>query len=504
MKWLPLIVFALFGYYLVGANFQARLGMIDDHEIPLFLGSDGVINLHEIPSVIASTEVGRWGEYQRFRPAYYTLRVIEAALWRDNARLWYGSRYLMLVLSMYLIWLIASRFFPKIVSYFLVFYLMTQSFWSDLWTRLGPSEIYTVPTLFMFVYGLFTNQLWLIVIGYTVAIGSKENFLFLFPFLCLYAGYRIYQKKMLTKEIYIYVVLMAYTLWIIAGIYLATSRAGTDVYGVPVRYTERLINIYKYKRYIVESRHLELPLLVFAVCFVNTTVAMWQLGIRKILANPVTPHFIFAMAILGVIASQYLFYNNNFPTNMRYDFPVMILFPVIQLIAIQIVIVLIPKKSKAIMIPIIYLCLMMGLGYMVVTRRYNRIRQAAVHNAQDTASFAAKLDNITPILIKNPQLPLVFVSQHYLDYEPIVSVERYLNARGVENKFVLVYKSKNDGDNLLSVNFTERMNMVMRGEQDPDQVFERFSATATITQPCLRVAFGEADQAESCQLLTTF
>ena len=44
-KLLPIVVFAVFGYYLMGGLFSARLGMIDDHEIPYFLGSDGVITI---------------------------------------------------------------------------------------------------------------------------------------------------------------------------------------------------------------------------------------------------------------------------------------------------------------------------------------------------------------------------------------------------------------------------------------------------------------------------
>ncbi|OJX66511.1 MAG: hypothetical protein BGO94_06490 [Micrococcales bacterium 72-143] len=68
-------VFAFFGQLR-----HARLGLIDDHEILRFLGSDHRLLLWEIPSVLGTTELANWGEDGRFRPAYYFLRAVEVAL----------------------------------------------------------------------------------------------------------------------------------------------------------------------------------------------------------------------------------------------------------------------------------------------------------------------------------------------------------------------------------------------------------------------------------------
>ena len=99
---LPVLVMILFGYFLLSNNFKAGLGMIDDHEIAMFLGSDGKICVSEIPSLLFSTEVGQFGKALRYRPSYYFLRILESLLWQDKAILWYGFRYLMLVLSLVL------------------------------------------------------------------------------------------------------------------------------------------------------------------------------------------------------------------------------------------------------------------------------------------------------------------------------------------------------------------------------------------------------------------
>src|SRR3989339_1434051 len=100
-KIFPLLVFLLFGYYLLGANFTAKLGIIDDHEVSWFMGEKGKVEITDIPQVLSRTELGQFGEYKRFRPSYYLLRVIETVAWGNNAGAWYFARYLLFVASMY-------------------------------------------------------------------------------------------------------------------------------------------------------------------------------------------------------------------------------------------------------------------------------------------------------------------------------------------------------------------------------------------------------------------
>ena len=72
------------GYCLFGVNLNAKMGMIDDHEVVSFLGPDKDIAVGEIPQLLSKTEVGKWGEALRFRPVYYTLRIVESMSFRDK------------------------------------------------------------------------------------------------------------------------------------------------------------------------------------------------------------------------------------------------------------------------------------------------------------------------------------------------------------------------------------------------------------------------------------
>lgn len=497
MKWLPILVFALFGYFLVGANFSAKLGMIDDHEIPMFLGGDGRIKLSEIPSVIMSTEVGRYGEYLRFRPSYFTLRVLETALWRDNAMLWYGARYLMLVLSLWLGWKILARYFPKIVAYLFVFYAMTMPFWPDLLTRLGPSEIYTVPAVLMFVYGMINNKLWILALGYAICVGSKENFLILFPILLGYAGYRTYMKKITKGELLTYLILFAYTIFITAGIMIATGKAKTDVYGTAISYRYRVTKFLWDIPMIIKNRHMLPALLALAGGITLSAARGYRSRVLKYVA--------LMIVLLIVIASQYIFYTNQLPTNMRYDFPALLLFPILDLIALKMMITLFAKhKHDYMMTMIVYAAIAAVCSIYIFHRGFALVQIQSKNNSESTRTFAAELSKVETVIKNEPEATIMFVSDRYGDFEAIISVERYLNSRSVSNKFMLFYRPEKITAKPFELELQSRLVKVMEGSNGTDHIFDRFVKYDETTTPCFSIVFYGAAPLLNCQSIAKF
>ncbi len=262
-KIIPLIVFAIFGFYLMGANFQAKLGIIDDHEIAWLLGPDGRVSIREFVPTLLKTEVRQWGTYLRYRPSYYALRVAETALWKDKATLWYGTRYVIFVVSMLLMYWILSNYVPGIVAYAVIFYVFTMPFWPDLLTRLGPSEIYAVPASLIFAYGILKNRLWMVAIGYAVCVGAKENFLVLFPFLLAWIFCKWKAKKLQKRDWLVTLILTIYTTFIVTAILVATAKAGTDVYGTQISYRYRITKFIWDIPKIIADRHV-LPVMITA------------------------------------------------------------------------------------------------------------------------------------------------------------------------------------------------------------------------------------------------
>ena len=494
---LPIVIMMVFSAFLLRNNFTAGLGMIDDHEIAMFLGNDGKINLSEVPLIMASTEVGKFGQSLRYRPSYYFLRIVESAWWQDNALFWYGFRYLMLVFSLVLGFKLMSRFFPKVISYLFVFYSLTMPFWPDLLTRLGPSEIYTVPGLMLFLYGLAKGKNWLLTIGYLICVGSKENFLFLLPIILGLFIYRVIKKKVNRLEIFSYILMIGYTFFIGASIVLATKTSGADVYGTSISYPERVMNFIKLTPHIVKSRHAYLSI---ATMTIYSIYLFFQSKGRNF------KHLSLMVVISLVIVSQYILYNNSLPTNSRYDFPGIILFRILDLVAIAMILKSLEKtKIYDLAKTGIYLVMIVFMGYYIFTRGYTLILMASEKNARLSRDFSQKIELVARTLKNQPETKLVFISRHYIDFEPIVSVTRYLNSKGVGNEFYLDYTSLKIGqDDGLGNELNDRLMKVGKSEEEQEDVFGRFSVDKRGEEDsCYSISF-QREYPNPCELITSF
>lgn len=496
MKWLPWIVFAVFGYYLVGNNFNAKLGIIDDHEIAMFLGNDGRVKVSEVPkTLIDQTEVGQWGNYLRYRPSYYLLRVVETSLWGDNARLWYVSRYLIIVVSMWIGFKILLTYFPKIISYLFVFYVMTMPFWPDLLTRLGPSEIYAVPALLLFVYGMIKNKIWMIALGYAVCVGSKENFLILFPILLGWSGYKAYTKQFTKKEIITAVLLTLYTILILGAILVATAKAGTDIYGAQISYQYRITKFVWDIPNIIVNRHMT-PTLLLLLAGIATMA--W-----KFKSSLIKGHVVIMLVILAVISSQYIFYINQLPSNTRYDFPALMLFPILDLVAVSMLIKYFSKhKYNQVIKIMLYLTMMIIFSLYIVRRGYTLIHLQSAKNIVQTTSFETVLQKAVTTIYNDKNSTIIFVSERIIDFEPIVSAARFLNSKQISNEFELYYKPT-----MIMVDKMElddRLNQVMKIGMGEDKIFERFSAYNPNHKPCYSITFGSALPLPDCPEIARF
>jgi len=495
MKWLPWIVFAIFGFYLVGNNFQAKLGMIDDHEIAMFLGSDGKVSVDEIPKEIMRTEVGQWGTYLRYRPSYYTLRVLETSLWKDNARLWFVSRYLMLVVSMVIAFKIMSLYFPQIVSYMFLFYAMTMPFWPDMLTRLGPSEMYALPAVLIFVYGMIKSNLWMMSFGYIVAVGSKENLLILFPILLVLFIAKAIKKSLSRYDWFATAIMTVFTFFVVGAIVVATMKAGTDVYGAQISYRYRITKFIWDIPSIIKSRHLYPALAVFGIGIV--------VGFRKLKSNSILKYLGLMLVILVVIASQYIFYINQLPSNTRYDFPALLLFPVLDLIAVKLLLHLLSKhRLHQVIRYVTYVGLCLVFTIYIFRRGFTLIHNQSVRVVAHTTYFNVNLDKVSVAVKDDPLASLIFVSNRPIDFEPIVSVSRYLDSRSIKNNISLSYDIVRDPNDPMELH--DRLENVENGELGSDHIFDRFSKFNLSDTPCYSITFGESLPLPECPEIARF
>ena len=469
----------------------------------MFLGNDGKIKITEIPKVIMSTEVGQWGTYLRYRPSYYTLRVLETALWRDNAFLWYLSRYLMLVVSMWLGWRILTTYFPKIVSYLFVFYVMTMPFWPDLLTRLGPSETYAVPAILLFTYGLITNRLWMISLGYVICIGAKENFLFLFPIILGWAGYKAYFKNLTKRELVWVIILTLYTFFILGAILVATSRAGADIYGTKISYRYRITKLLWDIPKITKNKNLFMAAILIGLSAILSIWHGMKQGLTKMITSPIFAHVGLIIILIIVIATQYIFYINLLPSNMRYDFPALLLFPIIDLIVMRLIIVFFARYKYGNIVKLsTYGLILLICTFYIFHTGYTRMQLQSKKNVAITQNFEGQLNMVSKVIKDNPEATIFFISKHYIDYEAIASVSRFLASKNISNKFYLLYTSSRSIDDPMELE--DRLIGVMYGELGTDGAFDRFTKYTKPSPPCLSIVFGSALPLPECPQIGKF
>ena len=130
-----------FSFLLTGRQiFQANWSVIDDHEVFHYLGPD----LHLAPSKIWSTllEKTEVGTLQgRFRPGYYLIKVFETSFFGSNVHLWYLGNTIAFAIFLSSVWWLLCRFVGGWLSGVLTAFISILPLWSNVWSRLGPSEI---------------------------------------------------------------------------------------------------------------------------------------------------------------------------------------------------------------------------------------------------------------------------------------------------------------------------------------------------------------------------
>lgn len=504
-KLIPWLIFGFFAFFLVGNNVNSKLGMIDDHEIPMYLGSDRKITLQEFPSIINKTEVGKWGSSVRYRPSYFVTRAIETAIWRDNASLWYFARFLLLVISLWVGWTLLSGIFPSTIAYIAVFYLMTLNFWPDILTRLGPAEIYAVPSTLIFLYGIKNDRPLLTTLGYLVSIGTKENFLILFPILVGWNLYLYLNKKLTLKVILSTIIMVLYTVLIVGAIFFATGKSGVDVYGAHISYSLRIREFLTMIPILITKYYLTLPLLITGVATLNIALVGILYGRTKMLSQKSGTYVVFIFTALMVIASQYIFYNNQIPSNWRYDYPVMLMYPLVHFFAIKILLIFLKRyQNSELPTYLLYLSMFLVLGNEVLKTGFGHIQKAAALNSQVTNNFYSEVMLLKNSNLINGETKIVINSEQYIDFEAISSISRYLNYYTSHGPIVLSYLPQGGELSELASILQQRLVDVEEGKNGNDGFFDLLTRYEVPSSNCISIVIGQANHPLQCPKVANF
>ncbi|MEE8575174.1 MAG: hypothetical protein V3T30_07160 [Thermodesulfobacteriota bacterium] len=457
---LAVILFGSFliTFYLLWYNLYADWGIIDDHKVLFYLGPDGKLKLGEIPGMLFSTEVGKFGVASRFRPSYFILLLTECFLWGNSPITWYLVRLIVLVLSISICWWLVQRKVGLFAGAVFTLYLLTFSFWSRMWTRLLTAEIYAVFGVALFSLG-FANLYassedgeggegkgsprdWILLfVGAFIAMGVKENFLILLlPAAILFVVF-IKRRALGVFSLASLALIFGYGIFIASAIVVALSREKVDIYQNPVNASDRLSLIGTPLIHLVLNNYFLIlfAALMLAVFFIYRHLKSKGESHRaKLLLSSYSVYLIAFLALLILYISQYVFYNGHWPVGNRYDFPGVLAMPFFYLFSVVFILRMatLVKSSGAVRIAILTV-FSLALVYSIYVAGFSEIREASRANGEASTEFSLKLSRIVETLSRDKRSNLLLVINDPVYYEHLVSVPRFLRARGVENPLYL-------------------------------------------------------------------
>lgn len=459
-KYLLLFTMILFSFllsfYSFGENFGAKWGPIDDHEIMMFLDEDRKLGINEIPEMlIEKTEVGDYGSYERYRPSYYFIRLVETSLWGDNPMLWYIARILILTSFLSILWYLTSKSVGYVKAFFFIIVILSASYWAELISRLGPAETYAVLGVGLFLLAVYklllmykennkllgnTHLLYLILMttGALIAIGSKENLIIILIPTVFIVFYAILKGRMNIGLFVSSIAIILYGVFVMSSVFIAISKTNTDIYGNSIGIRE-LIDM--------TLNHIPFVLKLFWMKWVIVSTTIFSLVVYKAKGFSKLKQYIKKLAsfyfatftLIGLYLSQFFFYKGDWPTNIRYDFPGLLYFPFYLLVLFLLIkatleILNIKKNVQeniySVLIVLVFI-LISPMQYFDSFKTYTK------GNVAGTNAYTQTVENIVDISIQNPSKPIFFESYSVWDHELLVSVNRFLRTHGVKNRIYI-------------------------------------------------------------------
>ena len=442
----------------IGDNVSARWWVMDDHELARLLGPDHRLEFGEmVQSLQEHPEVGAIGSGPRVRPAYYVIRHAEAWLWGDNLVLWYVARIVALGSIFTLCWHLLWRWVGGIDAGLLMLMIFCLPMWSDLWSRIGSSEAYAMVGMAISLFGVVLSErslthrgesdsnrrltcskqdllAWLlIVVGATIAIGCKENFLVMVPAVVLYAGAVWYRGKVTPGS------LIGTGLVTGLGLLIAWTILGSlsDGGGVDIYAKQRSLSSLTWATIQCLTAHLGAVMLLIIAGLILFARRIEHDGQLSRLLPQTKATTLAMIGLLALFVSQFAFYEKFNAFGNRYAFPAalapLLMIPLLAQLWLRYRRVRGDRRpeirSTALKFRLATVLLVCILGLSMQRR--------SARHVQQSNAFTSELIRVADACESEPDKPVVFVSHRPEDYESLYSVASFLRFYHVSNPIFL-------------------------------------------------------------------
>ena len=330
---------------LTGGMVFADFSIVDDHREALWLGSNGSLPFSRIWPYLLETEVGSLGSGGRFRPIFILYLELEAWLLGDRPGLYHALRVLYFGLFLGAAGRIAVRCIGLLPALAMVIGIAGLGFWSNLWTlSFGPAEQLAILgiSLVLIACDAIVPRLvsgeripgWALPVasfGTAIAAGSKENFIFLLvalgPLALAMAAMRRLRlvSAILALPPLIVPVLVIYSL-------RSAARNSRDLYGVDNSIIHRLAELVALPQLLAQPFFVPFALAAAVLAVPLSLLAYRRSPLPRQQRNWAILVFLGFTGFLALyVLWELFFYNGRLPSDIRYDFPILLLPPSIAL-----------------------------------------------------------------------------------------------------------------------------------------------------------------------------
>lgn len=418
-------------FYLFAASISNGISPIDDHELVFHLRGQERLSLGQVVTLwqrnLQSTG--------RYRPIYNLLRPTELLIWGNHLNLWYVARVILFALSVFTCLLVLERVVGGMLSGILTLWFFTFAFWADIIGRLGPSESYGMFGLLLWVWGLYGlynlkksmhSVCWILLsLGCIVSNLSKENMMvIIIPTIGIYFLNRHKQDNRYLPLVPLVASFMS-SFFVIRFLARLSSLTGVDVYG-------NSIGISRMGLFLDVLHHKTvLMVLIGALSFFwfsrHVPSTLWKRYFSHLWWTWVTT--------AALLVSQFVFYNGQWPTNIRYDYPGLfykLLLAVSLLFLLKkIVIDRMDDYTRNVVLTVVSLCLLFG-----VWQRSQiwvlKSRVAAYHELTQSYSLGVQAIRNT-----SPTKDIILESSSINDLEIIHAIQVQLRQDKIPNRIFL-------------------------------------------------------------------
>ena len=433
------IVISLFSF---GPNLDADWWIIDDHEIQVFSPTIKPMGFSQIiPTLLTKTELNPDSTLPRFRPVYYFLRLIETRLWNSlGPQGWYGARIVIFVFMLIVFYAFFAKLHGQWVGFLLSLSISSFPFWTDIFSRLGPSEVYCTIGVAIFLLGVishlnhrYTVLSWIaLFLGVVISVGSKETMgILIVPFAVDLHLYLRKKSGLAILPIVFFVLSIAWSVWIYTVVFTRIQQYGGDVYGNSGALAERFDLVFN---------HMAQQWPFYGLIGVCILVGLFGLVLSKDQKRKDLNRVLFlaAFSIFLMAFSQEVFYSGDIWG--RYNYPYGLRLPLLASLLIyygqQILIIHEKIRMRAVLLFIAILAIAVIL---INPADWHSLNASSKVNVNKTNYFMTNIQDAAFYLSTNPDAALIIYGNDAgSDYETAASYTRFLRSVGVSNPFYIL------------------------------------------------------------------